>query len=193
QKDSASKTADTRCDESPERPGGMNKQKLSSLDLRKNTIGAQFFPSEDKPASIINAFGVFAAGYMMRPLGGVIFGHIGDRLGRKKALQISVAMMALPTFLLGFVVAGFGLWMRKGLVESPDFERQKVSGQIVKSPVFEALKTMPGRIFHVLPSFWLWVEAFTCSLSGGPPILPGLSRIRSPMRLPSIPFPCSRL
>jgi len=66
-------------------------------------IGAQFFPSEDKLASMLSAFGVFAAGYMMRPLGGIIFGSIGDRLGRKKALQLSVAMMALPTILLGFL------------------------------------------------------------------------------------------
>ena len=66
-------------------------------------IGSQFFPSEDKLASILSAFGVFAAGYMMRPLGGLIFGFIGDRKGRKKALQISVAMMALPTILVGFL------------------------------------------------------------------------------------------
>ena len=47
-------------------------------------IGLQFFPSESHLASLIKAFGVFAAGYLMRPLGGIIFGHIGDRLGRKK-------------------------------------------------------------------------------------------------------------
>ena len=68
-----------------------------------SVIGAQFFPSEDKLASLLSAFGVFAAGYMMRPLGGIVFGFIGDRLGRKKALQISVIMMALPTVLLGFL------------------------------------------------------------------------------------------
>ena len=39
-------------------------------------IGAQFFPEEDKIVQLIAAFGVFAAGYLMRPIGGVIFGHI---------------------------------------------------------------------------------------------------------------------
>jgi len=66
-------------------------------------IGAQFFPSDDKLASLISAFGVFAAGYLMRPLGGVLFGHLGDRLGRKKTLQISVMMMAIPTTIMGLL------------------------------------------------------------------------------------------
>jgi len=59
-------------------------------------IGTLFFPSESKYAALINAFGVFAAGYLMRPIGGAVFGHIGDRAGRKKALQVSVLMMAFP-------------------------------------------------------------------------------------------------
>lgn len=66
-------------------------------------IGAQFFPSEDLLASTLKAFGVFAVGYLMRPLGGLLFGHIGDRLGRKKALELSVLMMAIPTTLLGLL------------------------------------------------------------------------------------------
>ena len=66
-------------------------------------IGSQFFPDEDKVVQLISAFGVFAAGYLMRPLGGIIFGHIGDRQGRKKALLISVLLMAIPTTLIGFL------------------------------------------------------------------------------------------
>ena len=46
-------------------------------------MGTQFFPAEDPLASLIKGYGVFAAGYLMRPLGGVIFGHIGDRMGRR--------------------------------------------------------------------------------------------------------------
>lgn len=66
-------------------------------------IGAQFFPNEDKVVQLISAFGIFAAGYLMRPIGGIIFGHIGDRQGRKKALLISVLLMAIPTTLIGFL------------------------------------------------------------------------------------------
>ncbi len=60
-----------------------------------------FFPADDPLAGLIKTYGVFAAGYLMRPLGGIIFGHIGDRLGRKKALQLSIVMIAIPTVLVG--------------------------------------------------------------------------------------------
>lgn len=52
-------------------------------------------------AGLIKTYGIFAAGYLMRPLGGVVFGFIGDKYGRKKALQLSIFMMAIPTVLLG--------------------------------------------------------------------------------------------
>jgi MHS family proline/betaine transporter-like MFS transporter len=67
------------------------------------TIGRHFFPSADATTSLIAAFGVFAAGFLMRPLGAVVFGHIGDRVGRKAALTISVLAMAVPTFLVGLL------------------------------------------------------------------------------------------
>ena len=65
------------------------------------TIGRHFFPAEDATASLIAAFGVFAAGFLMRPFGGAVFGYIGDRIGRKEALILSVLAMAIPTFLIG--------------------------------------------------------------------------------------------
>ncbi len=66
-------------------------------------IALQFFPEEDKLAGLIAAFGVFAIGYFARPIGGIVFGNIGDRFGRKRALQLSVMMMAVPTTLLGLL------------------------------------------------------------------------------------------
>jgi MHS family proline/betaine transporter-like MFS transporter len=66
-------------------------------------IGQQFFPAKDKSSSLIAAFGVFAAGFLMRPLGSLVFGHIGDKLGRKLALTASVMVMAVPTFLIGLL------------------------------------------------------------------------------------------
>lgn len=64
-------------------------------------IGRLFFPSSDAIASITQAYGVFAAGYLMRPLGGIVFGHFGDRYGWKRALWISIGVMALPSVLVG--------------------------------------------------------------------------------------------
>src|SRR5271169_894074 len=66
-------------------------------------IGRHFFPAQDATSSLIAAFGVFAAGFLMRPLGSLIFGHIGDKLGRKLALTTSVMVMAVPTFLIGIL------------------------------------------------------------------------------------------
>jgi len=66
-------------------------------------IAAQFFPSENRITSLIAAFGVLAAGYFMRPIGGLLIGHIGDRKGRKPALMLSIAMMAVPTGLIAIL------------------------------------------------------------------------------------------
>ena len=66
-----------------------------------STIGKQFFPTESAAASLIASFGVFAAGFLMRPIGAALFGHIGDRVGRKRALSLSVILMAIPTLVLG--------------------------------------------------------------------------------------------
>jgi len=216
-------------------------------------IGSQFFPSDNPMAALIKTFGVFAAGYLMRPIGGIIFGHFGDKLGRKRALQLSVMIMAIPTtliaflpthaqiglaapillvlirliqgvsvggelvgsisfiteiapknrrgffgsfavcsavggillgsavatiahglfdaeflknwgwripFMLGFAIGGFGLWMRKGMVETPQFEKVKEAGAIGRSPVIEAVKSVPGRIFHVVAMLVMYAGGF---------------------------------
>lgn len=64
-------------------------------------LGKLFFPSSDPLVSVIAAFGVFAAGFAIRPIGALVFGHIGDKYGRKKALVISMLMMTFPTVALG--------------------------------------------------------------------------------------------
>jgi MFS transporter, MHS family, proline/betaine transporter len=69
-------------------------------------IGRAFFPQEDKVAQVLAAFGIFAVGFLMRPVGGALIGYIGDRFGRRTALTFSVAAMAIPTFLVG-VLPGY--------------------------------------------------------------------------------------
>src|SRR3954467_695338 len=66
-------------------------------------IGRHFFPHDDAVAQLLSAFGVFAIGYLMRPIGGVLVGHIGDRFGRRPALLFSITGMAIPTFLMGLL------------------------------------------------------------------------------------------
>jgi MHS family proline/betaine transporter-like MFS transporter len=60
-----------------------------------------FFPASSALSAQIATFGAFAAGFLMRPLGGFIFGYIGDRYGRKQALLISICSAVLPTLLIG--------------------------------------------------------------------------------------------
>ncbi|XKM12507.1 MFS transporter [Orbaceae bacterium ac157xtp] len=65
-------------------------------------IGKLFFPPE-MPAwlSQVQTFGIFAAGYLIRPFGGVVMAHFGDLLGRKKMFTLSILLMALPTLFIG--------------------------------------------------------------------------------------------
>ncbi|QMT61061.1 MFS transporter [Legionella sp. PC997] len=66
-------------------------------------ISQIFFPETDKFASLMSVYAVFAIGYLIRPLGGLVFSHFGDKYGRKKTFIFSVLLMALPTVLIGFL------------------------------------------------------------------------------------------
>lgn len=68
------------------------------------TMGALFFPP-DMPGwlRLVQTFGIFAAGYLARPLGGVIMAHFGDLLGRKRMFMLSILLMAIPTLLIGLL------------------------------------------------------------------------------------------
>ena len=66
-------------------------------------ISQLFFPSDSNLDSLLATFGVFAAGYLMRPLGAAILGNIGDTRGRKFALSISIALMAFGMLLIGLL------------------------------------------------------------------------------------------
>ena len=71
-----------------------------------------FFPSQDPLAALLDTFGVFAAGFLMRPLGAALFGGMGDRRGRRSALMWSVLLMSIPTFLMGLLPTyeRMGVW-----------------------------------------------------------------------------------
>lgn len=75
-------------------------------------IATEFFPKDDKIAALLATYGVFAAGFIMRPVGGILFGHFGDKFGRKNALVLSIVLMAIPTVSMGLLptYAQIGLW-----------------------------------------------------------------------------------
>jgi metabolite-proton symporter len=64
---------------------------------------ALFFPNSSPTAGVIESFGTFAAGFLMRPVGAVLFGHFGDRIGRRRMLLITVSLMGGCTFLIGLL------------------------------------------------------------------------------------------
>src|ERR1700744_5868830 len=69
-----------------------------------NTIGQLFFPPEiPEWVRQFQTFGIFAAGYLARPLGGIVMGHFGDTRGRKRMFTLSVLLMAVPTLIIGLL------------------------------------------------------------------------------------------
>lgn len=75
---------------------------FSTFGALADILGENFFPETDsRLIQLLEAMGVFGAAFLMRPLGGVILGRVGDTIGRKKALELSILLMLLPSFLIG--------------------------------------------------------------------------------------------
>jgi MHS family proline/betaine transporter-like MFS transporter len=106
-----------------------------------------FFPHEDQLVSLIATYGVFAAGFIMRPLGGFVFGHIGDVVGRKHALVLSVLLMVVPTILLGLLPTydQWGVWAAVCLVLIRMLQGLSVGGEFSGSATYLAETAPPGR------------------------------------------------
>jgi MHS family proline/betaine transporter-like MFS transporter len=110
-------------------------------------IGKTFFPVENEVAQILAAFGIFAVGYLMRPLGGVVTGYIGDRMGRGAALTFSVTAMAVPTFLVG-ILPGYetlGLMAPVLLTLLRVVQGLSIGGEYTTAMVFLIEHAPPGR------------------------------------------------
>ncbi|ACO75110.1 metabolite MFS transporter, MHS family [Laribacter hongkongensis HLHK9] len=75
-------------------------------------IAVVFFPEADKTAGLLAAFAVFAISFLIRPVGGIFWGHIGDRIGRRNALSWSILIMSGATFCIAFLpsYASIGMW-----------------------------------------------------------------------------------
>lgn len=123
-------------------------------------ISLQFFPRADPRADLLNTFGVFAAGFLMRPIGAVMFGHLGDRMGRKWTLGLSVLLMAVPTALVGLLPTyqQIGLAAALLLLLVRLLQGLSVGGEYVGSMSYLAEAAQPGR--RGLASCW-------CNVSGG--------------------------
>lgn len=106
----------------------------------------QFFPSNNELTSVIATFGAFAAGFLVRPLGGVIFGHLGDRIGRRFVLIIAGLLMAIPSFMIGVLPthSQIGIWAPILMVFLRVLQGLSVGGEYTTSIIFLAEKAEKG-------------------------------------------------
>ncbi|MBC2865064.1 glycine betaine/L-proline transporter ProP [Streptomyces mexicanus] len=77
-----------------------------------STLGKVFFPSGSDTAQLLSSFATFAVAFLVRPVGGMVFGPLGDKVGRKRILSLTMIMMAVGTFAIGVIPshATIGLW-----------------------------------------------------------------------------------
>jgi MHS family proline/betaine transporter-like MFS transporter len=129
-------------------------------------IGAHFFPAGDPTASLIAAFGTFAAGFIMRPVGGALFGWVGDKFGRKQALIWSVLAMAFPSFFIGVLpgTESIGIAAPILLLLFRLLQGLAVGGEYGASAVFLVEGSEPGRRGWM--GSWAPVGAFAGTLLG---------------------------
>ncbi|GAB7530325.1 MFS transporter [Pseudomonas sp. 3A(2025)] len=110
-------------------------------------VGKLFFPP-DMPEwlRLMQTFGIFAAGYLARPLGGIVMAHFGDLLGRKKMFTLSIIMMAVPTLIMGLLptYAQIGLWAPMLLLLMRVIQGAAIGGEVPGAWVFVA-EHVPSR------------------------------------------------
>jgi MHS family proline/betaine transporter-like MFS transporter len=110
-------------------------------------IAPVFFPEDNPTAGLIATYGIFAAGFVMRPIGAAVFGWFGDRYGRARTMQISVAFMAGPTMLLGLLPSygQIGLLAPVLLILVRLLQGLSVGGEFSSSATYLVETAPPGR------------------------------------------------
>jgi len=147
-------------------------------------LATQFFPAGDHVVSLLAAFAAFAVGFLMRPVGAVLFGYIGDRYGRARALVLSIAMMAIPTVLMGLLptYATIGIGASFLIVLLRMFQGMAVGGEFTSSIVFLA-EHAPQKRRGFIASFAMFGATFGTML--GAAVGGALGNLLSPEALAS--------
>ena len=111
------------------------------------TIGKVFFPASDPVAALLSSFAVFSVGYFMRPVGGVLLGRVGDRLGRRAMLMLSVVSIGVASALIGVLptYAQAGLWAPIALVMLRCIQGISVGGEYTGAMAYTAECAPPNR------------------------------------------------
>jgi MHS family proline/betaine transporter-like MFS transporter len=111
------------------------------------TIAQQFFPRSNPTTALLNTFAIFAVGFAARPLGGIVFGHIGDRLGRRTALAGSILLMAGAALTIGLLPTyrSIGVWAPLLLLVCRLLQGFSAGGEIVGANVLIMEHASAGR------------------------------------------------
>lgn len=110
-------------------------------------IGNVFFPSTNPVNSLLASFATFGVAFVMRPLGGILFGSLGDRFGRKSSFTWSIILMTLFTFLIGFIPSfqTIGIWAPILLVTLRLLQALCAGGELTGAFTFVAEHSSPER------------------------------------------------
>lgn len=120
-------------------------------------IAVVFFPDSATATGLMATFGVFAISFIVRPIGGVFWGHIGDRFGRKLALSISIVIMSISTFAIAFLpsYAMIGLWAPVMLFVVRLVQGFSASGEYAGAAIFigeYASSRRRGSLISIVPA-----------------------------------------
>jgi len=112
-------------------------------------IGQLFFPP-DMPDWLrqVQTFGIFAAGYLARPLGGIVMAHFGDLLGRKRMFMLSIFLMSIPTLAIGLLptYASIGIWAPLALLALRVLQGAAIGGEVPGAWVFVSEHVPPRHV-----------------------------------------------
>ena len=110
-------------------------------------IAPHFFPSSDPLSTLMMGFGVFAVGFIARPIGALFFGHFGDKYGRKKALFLTLLLMAASTVAIGLlpVYERIGIFAPLFLVLFRLLQGFAAGGEVNGVAVFGLEQTVPAK------------------------------------------------